>query len=143
MAAPRSARTFARISVRTFASRHAALLVAVVCVLSACAGPPITAEADQAPEGAPTRTVEVTARKYEFDPAEVRVRQGERVTLILESEDVTHGFGLGELDIDVDLPKGQPVEVTFYAAVKGSTSFRCTHLCGWGHFGMNGEIIIE
>ena len=117
--------------------------LSLLSLLPACMAVPITACPDEAPSGAPTRTVEVKARMFEFDPAEIRVRKGEQVTLILESEDVTHGFGLAELDIEVDLPKGQPIEIIFYAVKKGTTSFECTHFCGLGHFGMDGEIIIE
>ena len=125
------------------AGRCAAILVAAACLLPACGTLPVAAPADRAPDGAPTRTVEVKARKFEFEPAEIAVEQGELVTLILESEDVTHGFGIAELDIDVDLPKGQPVEVKFYAERKGVIPFDCTHLCGWGHFGMDGTIIVD
>ena len=98
---------------------------------------------ERAPDGAPVRTVELKARRYEFEPSEIRVRQGDLVTLVLVSEDVTHGFGIAEIDLDVDLPKGQPVEVRLYAGRRGEIPFECTHFCGWGHPGMDGTIVVE
>ena len=120
-----------------------ALAVALAVTASACGTIPVAAPAGKAPEGAPGRIVEVKARKYEFDPEEIRVRQGELVTLVLESEDVRHGFGSDDLDVEIDLPPGQPVEITFYAERPGEIPFHCTHFCGWGHLWMGGTIFVE
>ena len=119
-------------------------------LLSACGSVSVASPADEAPEGSPIRKVDVLARKYEFEPEEIQAKKGEIVVLTLTSEDVTHGFKMEVEDreeegiaIDVDLAPGQPVEVTFYAREAGVIPFQCSHLCGWGHFWMDGRIVVE
>ena len=112
-------------------------------LLSACSSVPVAARAERAPAGAPVRNVEMTAEKYSFDPEEIHVEQGEIVVLTITSKDVKHGFKISQIDLDVLLPPNQPVEVRLWAEKKGVIPFRCSKFCGWGHFGMNGEIIVK
>ncbi|MCZ6602993.1 MAG: cupredoxin domain-containing protein [Planctomycetota bacterium] len=119
-------------------------------LLSACGSVSVASPADEAPEGSPIRKVNVVARTYEFEPEEIQAKKGELVVLTLVSEDVTHGFKMKVqdreeegIDINVDLAPGQPVEVTFYAREAGVIPFHCSHLCGWGHFFMDGQIVVE
>jgi plastocyanin len=50
----------------------------------------------QSPESQPPapEVIEITAKKYEFSPSEIRVRKGTRVELKVHSEDDTHGVKL-------------------------------------------------
>src|SRR5262249_7400285 len=41
-----------------------------------------------------TKTIEVSAKKYEFDPSEIRVKKGTKVELKVHSVDETHGAKL-------------------------------------------------
>jgi cytochrome c oxidase subunit 2 len=46
------------------------------------------------------REIKVTARRFEFSPRTITVSRGERVKLVVTSEDVDHGFAIKEFDID-------------------------------------------
>ena len=43
--------------------------------------------------------IPITAKRYAFQPSEIRVRHGERVRLIFTTLDVTHGFLLQDFAI--------------------------------------------
>ena len=113
-----------------------------------------------APQAGPPRIIEVTAKKYEFSPTEIRVKKGERVELKVHSVDETHG-----IKIEV-YPEGDKAKVTpglifespetngkveknvdqvldFVAAAPGTYGFKCAKLCGMGHGRMQGKLIVE
>jgi hypothetical protein len=46
------------------------------------------------------REIKVTARRFEFSPRTITVRRGERVKLVVTSEDVDYGFAIKDFDID-------------------------------------------
>jgi cytochrome c oxidase subunit 2 len=48
------------------------------------------------------RVIEVSAKKYEFTPAEIHVKKGERVELKIHSADQTHGI---KIDMYPEGPK--------------------------------------
>jgi cytochrome c oxidase subunit 2 len=87
--------------------------------------------------------VRMTARKYEFEPASIRVAKGDRVTLIITAVDKEHGFKLAAFHIDQKLPKDEPETVEFTADQVGTFPFECSHFCGLGHKKMKGELIVE
>ena len=96
--------------------------------------------------GTPTRAVheiQVTLRKYEFNPGSLRVRKGEQVKLILATADHDHGFKLDEFNINQKIPKGTTVVVEFTADKAGTFQFRCSSVCGIGHRGMKGTLVVE
>lgn len=88
-------------------------------------------------------TIQVTARKYRFDPAVITVKQGDRVKLIITAVDHDHGFKLAAYDIDQKLPKGVATPVEFTADKAGTFSFHCSHFCGIGHPKMKGKLVVE
>jgi len=94
-------------------------------------------------ERPPDVTLEMRARKYDFEPAEVRVKMGQVVELHLTAADRKHGFELKPFGIQTELPEGQPVTVRFLANQRGEFGFKCDILCGVGHLGMNGKLIVE
>src|ERR1700722_7975466 len=63
-------------------------------------------------ENAP-RHVEVTAKRFAFVPAEITLKKGEPVDLVLKSTDVQHGLRFRELHVDVRVGKGGTSEVHF------------------------------
>lgn len=88
------------------------------------------------------RVVEINARKFEFDPAEVVVKQGEIVRLKVKSEDVMHGLGIVAFDIDRKLPPNETVTIEFTADKVGTHHFHCSVYCGTGHNDMHGELVV-
>lgn len=89
------------------------------------------------------RTIKVTAKSWSFDPAEIRVKAGEKIRLEVASVDVTHGLAIPAFDINKPLEPGKTVIVEFTADKKGEFSFFCSVFCGRGHQGMTGKLIVE
>jgi nitrous oxide reductase len=88
------------------------------------------------------RTIDVKARKFEFDPAMIVVKQGEKVRLKVTSEDVMHGIGITDYSIDRKLPPGETQVVEFTADKPGRHHFHCSVYCGDGHGDMHGELVV-
>ena len=87
--------------------------------------------------------IKMTAKKYEFSPAEIRVKQGEKVRLLITATDRDHGFEIKPLGIKMDLKKGQETAVEFEATKSGEMEFHCANFCGMGHGKMKGKLIVE
>jgi cytochrome c oxidase subunit II len=87
------------------------------------------------------REIQLTAKKYEFNPSVIEVKQGEHIKLIITATDHDHGFECGGLHINQLLKKGDPTTIEFTADKAGTFSFRCSHFCGMGHLKMKGKIV--
>ncbi len=87
--------------------------------------------------------IQVTLKKYEFSPGLLRVRKGERVKLVMAATDHDHGFKLDDFNINQKIPKGTTVVVEFTADKAGTFQFRCSNVCGIGHRGMKGTLVVE
>ena len=98
-----------------------------------------------APQDAAVRIIEVTAQKYHFVPAVIRVKRGTVVRLVFQSLDTEHGVKIPRYGIDVDIPKNGhgTVAVEFYTRDLGTYDFHCSNFCGLGHWGMDGKIFVE
>lgn len=111
-----------------------------------------------ATEGA--QVIVVTAKKYEFDPSPIRVKQGAKVQLKITAKDHTHGFKISEFPEGADrsakaglvfssaqdctkIEEGQTATIEFVAQAPGTYSLRCCVHCGWHHRAMKGELIVE
>ncbi len=105
--------------------------VAAVGAVMAMALSMSPARGDSAP-----KTVEITAKRFEFTPNKVTLKKGETVTLHITSQDVTHGLFLRPLKIDTDIPAGKSVDVTVTPAAVGTFTAICHHFCGAGHGNM-------
>src|SRR5262249_52927763 len=109
---------------------------------------------------APPRVIRVTARNFEFEPPEIRVRVGEWVQLRVSAEGQTQGLGSSPFpegaqpntppglsfasgDDCVKVGKGTTETVEFTAQKAGTYLFSCCQKCGWGHSHMKGKIIVE
>jgi heme/copper-type cytochrome/quinol oxidase subunit 2 len=116
--------------------------------------------ASRAGQDEQVQVIEVTTKKYVFNPSPIRVKQGTRVRLRFTALDKDHGFQVNPYadgadagsapglvfaphDDCVTLVKGTPTEVEFVAQTAGTYSFKCCNFCGLGHKGMKGQIIVE
>ena len=97
--------------------------------------------AQNAPEAVGIET-KMTAKKYEFDPNVITVKNGERVKLVITALDHDHGFKLGAFKIDEKLKKGTPTTIEFTADKVGTFPFECSHFCGVGHGKMKGKLVV-
>src|SRR5581483_1925301 len=106
----------------------------------------------QTPEGTggSIQVIEVTAKKYEFNPSPIRVKQGTRVQLRITATDHTHGFKIkpypeGARPTDSPglifssaqscerIEKHQTATIEFVAKAAGTYPFKCCTFCGWHH----------
>jgi heme/copper-type cytochrome/quinol oxidase subunit 2 len=111
-----------------------------------------------APEG--VQVIEVTAKKYQFNPSPIRVKQGTKVQLKITATDHAHGFSIDPSPEGADakagpglvfapplacqkIEKGQTATVEFVAQTAGTYSFRCCTHCGWDHRAMKGQLMVE
>lgn len=90
-----------------------------------------------------TKTFNVIAKQWEFQPAEIVVNRGDQVRLIITSLDVPHGFAVKEYGIDQKFEAGQTAEVDFLADKPGNFVFYCNVFCGEGHAGMKGILSVK
>lgn len=89
-----------------------------------------------------TRTFQIDARQYAYSPSEIRVNQGDTVTIQLISTDAVHGLYVDGYDISVEADPGQTAALTFTAIKPGSFRFRCNVTCGAMHPFMIGKLTI-
>ena len=106
------------------------------------------------------QVIDVTARKYEFNPSPIHVKQGTKVQLKVTALDHVHGFRIGstpENGKDAGTPglifstgegcqrieKGQTATVEFLAQKPGTYAFKCCVHCGWHHRSMKGELVVD
>ncbi len=82
------------------------------------------------------RHIEVTAKRFAFVPAEITLKKGEPVDLVLKSTDVPHGLRFRELNVDVKVSKGGTSEVHFTPNLTGTFIGHCSVFCGAGHGSM-------
>ena len=87
--------------------------------------------------------IQVTLRKYEFSPGSLRVKKGEQVRLVMTAVDHDHGFKLDDFNINKKIPQGTTAIVEFTADKAGTFQFRCSSVCGLGHRGMKGTLVVE
>ena len=93
--------------------------------------------------GAPgNKVIKLTAKKFEYSPAEITVKKGEPVVLEVSSEDVKHGFTLPDFGIRTDIKPGSVNRISFTPDKAGRFSFACDVFCGAGHEDMSGTLIV-
>jgi cytochrome c oxidase subunit 2 len=88
-------------------------------------------------------SIEIVARKSHYTPETIHVKKGEKVRLVVRSEDVTHGFAIDEFGIAREIPQGPPVVIEFTPDRAGSFSYYCVVRCGHAHKQMRGTLIVE
>lgn len=77
-------------------------------------------------------------------PDELQAVAGTPLHLRLTSDDVIHGFAIGQMDLPaVDVEPGKITEVTVRFTRPGTYTFYCTRWCGANHWRMRGTIIVN
>ena len=92
--------------------------------------------ADHAFAGDTPQRIEVVAKRFDFTPAEITVKKGSPVTLVLTSKDVDHGLKFKDLGVALSAKKGEANEITFTPDKTGNFVGQCFHFCGSGHGSM-------
>jgi cytochrome c oxidase subunit II len=125
---------------RTYTWMIGLAIAAVLAAVSVRAQAPAPA----AERAVPERTVEVTAERFAFQPSEIKIPVGTTLTVVLKSDDTTHGFRIKGEGVNVQIPKrGRgTVTATFTPAKAGTYTFECSRVCGAGHGFMRGTIVV-
>jgi len=121
-----------------FPSRFAdCIRVAVVSVLT------LGASALLAAPPAEPRMIEVTAKRFAFEPAEIQVAVGEPVRLMVRSADGVHGIEIKKVKVNKMIPRGgDPVIINFTAKEAGRFPILCSEYCGDEHDNMRGTLVV-
>jgi len=90
-----------------------------------------------------TKEIQISAKKYEFEPSSVHVKKGDKVKLIVTATDREHGLKLAAFHVNQKLTKGEPATVEFTADKAGSFPFECSVFCGMGHGKMKGTLVVD
>lgn len=85
--------------------------------------------------------IAVTANNLAFDPAEITVRIGTNVAIVLTSVDTRHDFTIDELNAHVSAAPGETARGGFHAAPPGQYTFYCAEP-GHRDAGMEGTLIV-
>jgi len=116
--------------------------------------------AQSAASGDGVQVIEVSAKKYDFNPSPIHVKQGTKVQLKITAADRSHGFKIKEFPEGESkssgpglvftssqecqkIEKNQTQTIEFLAKTPGTYPFKCCVRCGWHHRSMKGELIVE
>ena len=90
------------------------------------------------------RVIDITDRRFAFEPAEIEATVGEHLQLVVRSEDGVHGLEIKKLKIKKEVPRGgEPVTINFTATTEGTFPILCSEYCGKGHTDMTGKLIVR
>lgn len=103
----------------------------------------------------------MTAKKYEYSPSPVHVKQGARVQLRITAVDRDHGFKIvtvpdgaaptGPVGLEFASPqprdswklqKRKETAIEFVAKTPGTYEFSCSEACGIHHGRMKGQLVV-
>lgn len=87
--------------------------------------------------------INLIARKFSFEPSEIRVHKGDHVKIHVKSIDVPHGLAIPGYDINIGLPPNEEKLADFVADKAGTFDFECSVYCGSGHGNMEGKLIVD
>jgi cytochrome c oxidase subunit 2 len=82
------------------------------------------------------RRIDVSVKRFTYTPAEITLKKGEPVVLVLTTEDVAHGLKFKELNLNSKFEKGKPAELAFTPDKVGDFVGHCSVFCGSGHGSM-------
>jgi cytochrome c oxidase subunit 2 len=79
------------------------------------------------------RRIEITAKRFAFEPGEITLKKGQPVTLVVTSKDVAHGLRFRDLNVELRVSAGGKSEVHFTPQKSGDFVGHCSVFCGSGH----------
>lgn len=73
------------------------------------------------------RTITIEAGSFYYKPAEIRVKKGEKVKLVMNSVDMMHDFNIDELGVKIPIAKaGETATVEFTPDKVGEFEYYCS-----------------
>lgn len=85
----------------------------------------------------------VLAQAWAFNPKEITVKAGSKVTFYFTSKDVQHGVHIDQTNVNVMILPGQVSKLSTTFEAPGEYLFVCHEYCGVGHQTMFGKVIVE
>lgn len=83
------------------------------------------------------RIINVNARRFMFEPNVIKVKQWEKVKIVVNNEDMLHGIAIPQMELYAD------EELIIDTSIKWTFPFWCANFCGNDHENMRGKIIVE
>ena len=83
-----------------------------------------------------------TADDKSFDN-QINVPVHKKVLITLKGEDVIHSFFIPQARVKQDVVPGRTIPLWFTLTKTGKFEIPCAELCGFGHSGMKGEIVVH
>jgi nitrous-oxide reductase len=91
--------------------------------------------------------VYATEIRSHIRPDIIEVSQGDtvhfHVTNLEQTQDATHGFGIGEYNVNLSMEPGRTANVTIVANKSGVFPFYCTEFCSALHLEMAGYLLVK
>jgi plastocyanin len=89
------------------------------------------------------KTFTVTASSFKFDPAEMKVKKGDKVTIVFKNSGGMHDWVIDEFDAGTkQLPAGGTETISFVADKVGTFEYYCS-VGNHRQMGMKGTLIVE
>jgi cytochrome c oxidase subunit II len=95
-----------------------------------------------AQDNAQPRAIELTARRFRYEPAEISLKVGERVAIAVNSIDFIHGMNIPDIGKRFDLVPGKITRFELQPMKAGVIDFVCDNFCGEGHEEMHGRFVV-
>ena len=121
-------------------TKIAIVVALVVIAIAALAGFTLTQREEV--DNKDTVIIDIASKQWEYNPSEIRVKEGQTVILRIKSTDVPHGFVIEEYRVNAFLTPGEVVEVKFTANKVGEFVYFCNVFCGTGHPTHKGKLIV-
>ena len=77
--------------------------------------------------------ITIHARRYQFQPSQITLKQGETVRLLFIADDAPHGITVKALGLDFELPRHKAREKVLTPPTVGDFAGECSRYCGNGH----------
>jgi cytochrome c oxidase subunit II len=82
------------------------------------------------------KKIDVSVKKFAYEPAEITLKKGQPVVIELTTQDVAHGLKFKELNLNTKIEKGKTAELAFTPGQIGDFVGHCSVFCGSGHGSM-------
>ena len=83
------------------------------------------------------KVINIKASRFLYDPGTITVKKGDKVKMVIDNADTTHGIVIPNLSIS------GIGSVEFTADRVGTFEFKCPTMCGSGHKDMKGTLVVE
>lgn len=82
----------------------------------------------------------VVARTFSYEPREIEIPLGSKVTIYVTTIDVQHGFKIQDTNVNMQIVPGQVSKLEYTFDRVGEFPYICTEFCGIGHAAMFGVV---